>query len=227
MNSVERINEYLDIPSEPPAIIEGSRPPAYWPSNQGGVSVENLVLKYSPELEPVLHGVNFDLKPTEKIGLVGRTGSGKSTLALAFFRFVDPTEGKIVIDGIDITTIGLQDLRSSLTIIPQDAVLFSGTIRDNLDPFNEHSDEDCLDALRRAQLRTSASPSSTAPPSRAPSRPTTPYTEVSLIESSDGPSSTLVGGERSRTIVTLETQVSENGGNFSSGQRQLIAMARA
>lgn len=226
MNSVERIKEYLDIPSEPPAIIEGSRPPAYWPSNQGGVSVKNLVLKYSPELEPVLHGVSFDIRPAEKIGLVGRTGSGKSTLALAFFRFVDPTEGKIVIDGIDITSIGLQDLRSRLTIIPQDAVLFSGTIRDNLDPFNEQSDEDCLEALHRVQLRTSASPVSTANPSRQPSRPGSPRNE-SPAEPVDKAASTLVGGDRSKLIITLDTQVSEGGNNFSSGQRQLIAMARA
>lgn len=104
---------------EPPAIIEDSRPPAFWPSRTGGVSVKNLVLKYSPELDPVLKSISFEIKPAEKIGLVGRTGSGKSTLALAFFRFVDPQEGKIIIDDVDITTIGLEDLRSRLTIIPQ------------------------------------------------------------------------------------------------------------
>ncbi len=105
--------------TEPLAIIEGSRPPTFWPSSTRGVSVENLVLKYSPELDPVLKSISFEIRPAEKIGLVGRTGSGKSTLALAFFRFVDPEEGKIFIDGIDITTIGLEDLRSRLTIIPQ------------------------------------------------------------------------------------------------------------
>ncbi|KAF8318512.1 P-loop containing nucleoside triphosphate hydrolase protein [Clavulina sp. PMI_390] len=236
MNGVERVHEYMDIPSEPAGIIEGHRPPAYWPSSAGGVSVENLVLKYSPELEPVLHGVSFDIKPAEKIGLVGRTGSGKSTLALGFFRFVDPAEGKIIIDGIDITTIGLQDLRSRLTIIPQDAVLFSGTIRDNLDPFNEYTDEECLDALGRAQLRTSASPTSTANPSRQNSRPSTPApgtsdsptdTSETAAEVVDDSASTLASTERSKTIITLDTQVSESGNNFSAGQRQLIAMARA
>lgn len=77
LNSVERVHEYLDLPAEAPAVIEDHRPPAYWPSSTGGISVQKLVLKYSPELEPVLHGVSFDIKPREKIGLVGRTGSGK------------------------------------------------------------------------------------------------------------------------------------------------------
>ncbi|KAF8318510.1 P-loop containing nucleoside triphosphate hydrolase protein [Clavulina sp. PMI_390] len=236
MNSVERVHEYMDIPSEPAAIIKDHRPPAYWPSSAGGVSVENLVLKYSPEMEPVLHGVSFDIKPAEKIGLVGRTGSGKSTLALGFFRFVDPAEGKIIIDGIDITTIGLQDLRSRLTIIPQDAVLFSGTIRDNLDPFNEYTDEECLDALGRAQLRTSASPTSTANPSRQNSRPSTPAPGTSdsptdifetVAQVGGNSASTLANPERTKVVITLDTQVSEGGSNFSAGQRQLIAMARA
>jgi len=226
MNSVERIHDYMDVPSEPSAIIEDSRPPAYWPSSNGGVHVENLVVKYAPDLEPVLHGISFDIRPTEKIGLVGRTGSGKSTLALSFFRFVDPEQGKIVIDGVDITSIGLQDLRSRLAIIPQDAVLFSGTIRDNLNPFNEHSDEDCLDALRRVQLRTSASPGSTANHSRQSSRPASPH-DNSPAESADESSSTIAGSDRGKAIITLDTQVSESGNNFSAGQRQLIAMARA
>jgi len=227
LNSVERVHEYMDVPSEPPSIIEGNRPPAYWPSNTGGISVENLVLKYSPELEPVLQGVSFNIKPTEKIGLVGRTGSGKSTLALAFFRFVDPEEGKIIIDGIDITTIGLEDLRSRLTIIPQDAVLFAGTIRENLDPFNEHSDEDCLDALRRVQLRTPGSPQSTAVPSRETSRPATPFNGETTTEIGDESAGSTTIDRSNKIVITLDTQVSESGNNFSSGQRQLIAMARA
>ncbi|KAG8685634.1 hypothetical protein FRC08_012996, partial [Ceratobasidium sp. 394] len=111
INSVERIQEYLDLPPEPPAVIESRHPPAAWPSaTTGTLVVENLVLKYAPELEPVLNGVSFSTKPSEKIGIVGRTGSGKSTLALALFRFVDPVAGKIILDGIDVTTIGLDDL---------------------------------------------------------------------------------------------------------------------
>jgi len=117
LNSVERIAEWLELPQEPAGIIEGTRPPAYWPSSSNSenfVVVEDLVLKYAPELEPVLHGVSFTLRAKERIGLIGRTGSGKSTLAMAFLRFVDPEEGRILIDGIDICKIGLQDLRSKL-----------------------------------------------------------------------------------------------------------------
>lgn len=114
LNSVERVVEYLDLPQEPPAIIESNRVPAYWPSSNSTdlVVVQDLVIKYAPDLPAVLHGISFALKPRERVGLLGRTGSGKSTLAMALLRFVDPTEGKIVIDGMDISTIGLKDLRS-------------------------------------------------------------------------------------------------------------------
>ncbi|CAE6476012.1 unnamed protein product [Rhizoctonia solani] len=170
LNSVERVQEYLDLPSEPPAVIESHRPPAAWPSATKGTLVfEDLELKYSPELEPVLKGVSFETKPAERIGIVGRTGSGKSTLALALFRFVDPSAGKIILDGIDITTIGLDDLRSQLTLIPQDAVLFNGTIRENLDPFNEYTDAECIEALQRVHLRTTDSPGRSLATSRAAS----------------------------------------------------------
>ncbi|KAG8762089.1 hypothetical protein FRC11_011215 [Ceratobasidium sp. 423] len=170
LNSVERVQEYLNLPSEPPAIIESNRPPAAWPSaTKGTLVIEDLELKYSPELEPVLKGVSFETKPAERIGIVGRTGSGKSTLALALFRFVDPASGKIILDGIDITTIGLDDLRSRLTLIPQDAVLFNGTIRENLDPFNEYTDAECIEALQRVHLRTTDSPGRSLATSRAAS----------------------------------------------------------
>lgn len=124
----------LDLPQEPPAIIESNRAPAYWPSSSNGpslISVENLTVKYPPELPSVLHDVSFSLGPGERVGLLGRTGSGKSTLAMSILRFVgcfllkdvsimltglqvDPTEGRIIIDGIDITTIGVHDLRSRI-----------------------------------------------------------------------------------------------------------------
>lgn len=92
-SSVERVVEYLDLPEEPPTIIESSRPPAYWPSSTGSnsdslIAVEDLVIKYSPELPSVLHGISFNLKAKERIGLLGRTGSGKSTLAMSILRFV-------------------------------------------------------------------------------------------------------------------------------------------
>jgi ABC-type multidrug transport system fused ATPase/permease subunit len=139
---VERLVEYLDLPQEPPAIIEVNRPPAYWPSitSQALLTVEDLEIKYAPELPAVLHGVSFNLKGGERVGLLGRTGtfpplhlapsdhtssgSGKSTLAMSILRFVDPTSGRILIDGIDTTKIGIHDLRSRLTFIPQGEFYF-------------------------------------------------------------------------------------------------------
>ncbi|KAG0346517.1 hypothetical protein BG004_001533 [Podila humilis] len=151
LNSVERVHEYLVMPQEPPAIIEGSRPPAGWPYD-GTVEIKELTMQYAPNLGPVLHEISVSIRPREKIGIVGRTGSGKSTLALSLFRFMEPTSGSIVIDGIDIGSLGLEDLRRRLTIIPQDAVLFNGTIRSNLDPFQEHEDHEIWEALRRVHL---------------------------------------------------------------------------
>ncbi|OCH93071.1 P-loop containing nucleoside triphosphate hydrolase protein [Obba rivulosa] len=151
-NSVERIVEYLDVPQEAPAVIHQNRPPAWWPSSHGEIQVENLVVRYAPGLPAVLRNLSFTIKPGEKIGVVGRTGSGKSTLALSFLRVVEPSEGRIVIDSIDISQIGLDDLRSRITIISQDVSLFAGTIRSNLDPFGAHSDEECWDVLERCHL---------------------------------------------------------------------------
>ncbi|KAG9122467.1 hypothetical protein FRC07_001130 [Ceratobasidium sp. 392] len=250
-NSVERIQEYLGLPPEPPAVVESSRPPAAWPSaTTGTLVVENLVLKYAPDLDPVLKGISFTTKPSEKIGIVGRTGSGKSTLALALFRFVDPAAGRIILDGIDITTIGLDDLRSRLTLIPQDAVLFKGTIRGNLDPFNEYTDAECLQALQRVHLPSGNTPNRSAVASRAESikdaitSAIVPDAEEQVVsqanqagsaESSGAPilapedpvSVTSRGNGTGMTVFTLKTQVSEGGNNFSHGQRQLLSMARA
>jgi ABC-type multidrug transport system fused ATPase/permease subunit len=102
-------------------VIDNKRPPAYWPSSttESLIRVENVTVKYAPDLPAVLHDVSFSLRAGERIGLLGRTGSGKSTLAMSILRFVDPVEGKIFIDDIDISSIGLYDLRSRLTFIPQ------------------------------------------------------------------------------------------------------------
>ncbi|KAJ3517873.1 hypothetical protein NLJ89_g222 [Agrocybe chaxingu] len=151
-NSVERVVEYLDVPQEAPAIIEKNRPPAYWPSNSGELVVENLVVQYAPQLPAVLHAISFVVRPSEKIGVVGRTGSGKSTLAMSLLRMVEPTGGKITVDGIDISTLGLEDLRTRITIVSQDVSLFSGTIRSNLDPLGICTTEECLQVLERCHL---------------------------------------------------------------------------
>ncbi|EPQ60440.1 pleiotropic drug resistance ABC transporter [Gloeophyllum trabeum ATCC 11539] len=151
-NSVERIVEYLDVSQEAPALIYDKRPPAYWPSTSGELAVENLVVRYAADLPAVLSNLNFTIKASEKIGVVGRTGSGKSTLALSILRMVEPSEGRIVLDDIDISTIGLDDLRSRVTMVSQDVSLFSGTLRSNLDPFQEHTDEECWEVLQRCHL---------------------------------------------------------------------------
>ncbi|CAE6340042.1 unnamed protein product [Rhizoctonia solani] len=246
MNSVERIQEYLDLPSEPPVVVLGNRPPAYWPSaTTGSLVVEDLTIKYAVDLEPVLKGISFTIRVSplknpmqpepdasqrsllKKLALWGGRdlpGSGKSTLALALFRFTDPAGGKIVLDGIDITSIGLDDLRSKLTLIPQDAILFKGTIRDNLDPFKEYTDAECIEALKRVHLPVenrdaqslgvfnSVMNTETAAESET-------YTEITSLAKN-------TGGCKLVTL-TLETAVSEGGHNFSHGQRQLLCMTRA
>ncbi|KAF8167359.1 pleiotropic drug resistance ABC transporter [Crassisporium funariophilum] len=151
-NSVERVVEYLDVSQEAPAIIEKNRPPAYWPSNSGELVVEDLVVQYAPQLPAVLHNLTFTVRPAEKIGVVGRTGSGKSTLAMSMLRMIELTSGKIIIDGIDISTLGLEDLRTRVTIVSQDVSLFSGTIRSNLDPLGKSTAEECLQVLDRCHL---------------------------------------------------------------------------
>ncbi|CAM8971237.1 unnamed protein product [Rhodiola kirilowii] len=149
--SIERIHQYCQIPSEAPAIIEDSRPPTSWPDN-GTIELHDIKVRYKENLPMVLHGVNCVFPGGKKIGIVGRTGSGKSTLIQALFRLIEPAGGKIILDNIDISTIGLHDLRSRLSIIPQDPTLFEGTIRNNLDPLDEHSDYEIWQALDKSQL---------------------------------------------------------------------------
>ncbi|KAI8916012.1 P-loop containing nucleoside triphosphate hydrolase protein [Gorgonomyces haynaldii] len=151
MNSVERVDEYLQIEQEPPQIVETNRPPVGWPQ-QGLVTVKDLSIRYAQELPDVLKNVSFQIQPGEKVAVVGRTGAGKSTLSLAFFRIVPFSSGSIEIDGIDIGKIGLHDLRSQLTIIPQDPVLFNGTLRSNLDPLEENNDDAIWQALKRVHF---------------------------------------------------------------------------
>lgn len=126
-NSVERVGVYVDLPSEAAAIIESSRPPPGWPSS-GSIRFEDVVLRYRPGLPPVLHGISFNISPSEKIGIVGRTGAGKSSMINALFRIVELERGRIWIDEYEIAKFGLTDLRKVLSIIPQSPVLFSGKL---------------------------------------------------------------------------------------------------
>ncbi|CAD6209508.1 unnamed protein product [Miscanthus lutarioriparius] len=149
--SVERIYQYCKLPSEAPLIIENCCPPSSWPHN-GSIELIDLKVRYKDDLPLVLHGVSCMFPGGKKIGIVGRTGSGKSTLIQALFRLIEPTGGKIIIDNIDISAIGLHDLRSRLSIIPQDPTLFEGTIRMNLDPLEECADQEIWEALEKCQL---------------------------------------------------------------------------
>ncbi|XP_055876896.1 multidrug resistance-associated protein 1-like isoform X2 [Biomphalaria glabrata] len=151
--SVERIKEYTETPTEAAWIIENHRPNPEWPE-QGVVEFKDYQFRYREGLDLVLKGINCRIESGEKIGIVGRTGAGKSSLTLGLFRIIEAAGGCITVDGIDISTIGLHDLRSKLTIIPQDPVLFSGTLRMNLDPFDKHPDEQIWSALEHAHLKS-------------------------------------------------------------------------
>ncbi|WJX34198.1 Multidrug resistance-associated protein 7 [Trifolium repens] len=149
--SVERIKQYTDIPSE---AQEGSCPPVNWPI-VGKVEMRDLQIRYRPNEPLVLHGITCTFEGGHKIGIVGRTGSGKSTLIGALFRLVEPAGGKIIVDGTDISSIDLHELRSSFGIIPQDPTLFNGTVRYNIDPLSQHSDQEIWEVLQKCQLRES------------------------------------------------------------------------
>lgn len=196
MVALERVKEYSELKREPAEFIE-PRPNSNWPE-KGHIKCEDLVIRYAPDLPDVLHHIDFEIMPGEKVGILGRTGSGKSTLALSFFRFVEATEGRIVIDDIDISKIGLTDLRGKLTIIPQDPTILSGTLRSTLDVFNEYTDAEIFEALRR----------------------------VHLIPSEDNPEETP-DTINANIFRNLDSAVSEGGENFSTGEKQLLCMARA
>uniref|UniRef100_A0A0E0DN41 ABC transporter C family member 13 n=1 Tax=Oryza meridionalis TaxID=40149 RepID=A0A0E0DN41_9ORYZ len=183
--SVERIKQFMHLPAEPPAVITDRRPPPSWPS-AGRIELENLRVKYRQNAPTVLRGITCTFAAGHKIGVVGRTGSGKTTLLSTLFRLIDPYSGRILIDDLDICTIGLKDLRMKLSIIPQEPTLFRGSVRSNVDPLGLHTDEDIWEALDKCQLKNTIS--------------------------------ALPG--------LLESPVSDDGENWSAGQRQLFCLAR-
>ncbi|EDO17723.1 hypothetical protein Kpol_1033p28 [Vanderwaltozyma polyspora DSM 70294] len=150
--SVERIKEYAELKSEAPLIIEEKRPSENWPE-RGAIKFENYSTRYRPDLDLVLKNISLDIKPQEKVGIVGRTGAGKSSLTLALFRIIEAAEGSIIVDGLNISEIGLYDLRHKLSIIPQDSQVFEGTIRENIDPTNIYTDEQIWNALELSHLK--------------------------------------------------------------------------
>jgi len=206
--SVERLVEYADTPSEAALIVE-PRPPAAWP-HAGAVSFENLRLRYAADLPEVLKGVTFDISAGQKVGIVGPTGCGKSTTVTSLFRLIDNfSDGRIVIDGIDISKIGLEDLRSRLMIVPQDPVILSGSLRDSIDVFQEHSDEEINAALKKVHLLGSSDPN---------------VSSLSRVVAQEGANAE----EQNKNVFEdLTYHIAEGGSNLSNGQRQLLCMARA
>ncbi|KAG0705755.1 ABC protein [Suillus ampliporus] len=206
MNAVERVVQYIEgdtVPQEAPHEIEDRKPPVQWPEH-GAVEFNNVKMTYRPGLPNVLRGISIKVRAGEKIGVVGRTGAGKSSLMLALFRIVELSGGSITIDGVDISTIGLKDLRSKISIIPQDPLLFSGTIRSNLDPFSKHGDAELWDALHRSCLADSSTDS-----------------EQSI--SGDG----IRGEQTSTSRHQLDSTIESEGANLSVGERSLLSLARA
>ncbi|XP_022698855.1 ATP-binding cassette sub-family C member 8-like isoform X3 [Varroa jacobsoni] len=205
MSSVERIENYVRLPSEaayreeqakssqliPFISIGGPGSPsspnyarARWP-HSGGVAFENITLKYDTSNQPVLNGVDIVIKPGEKVGICGRSGSGKSSLVMGLFQMVPLTQGNIRIDGIDLAKEDVHEVRSRLSMIPQDPILFEGSVRFNLDPEGIYSDEELFSALEKANVKDI------------------------VIEA---------GG--------LDAEITEEGSNLSSGEKQLFCLAR-
>jgi len=205
MNATERLH-YYGYQLEQEAPLKLKEVPDAWPQS-GAISFDNVEMRYRAELPLVLQGLNFEIRGGERVGIVGRTGAGKSSIMSALFRLNELSGGKIKIDNVNIAEVGLQDLRSRLAIIPQDPTLFRGTIRSNLDPFNEHSDLALWDALRKADL-VGETQELDEKNTQTPTTPTTPT------------------NDRAQRIQ-LDTSVEEEGLNFSLGQRQLMALARA
>ncbi|KAJ1118458.1 hypothetical protein NDU88_006649, partial [Pleurodeles waltl] len=185
--SVERIHHYINTlePEATPCESMYSPPPC-WPQ-EGAIKFQNVEMCYRKDLPLVLKNVSFEIKPKEKIGIVGRTGSGKSSLGVTLFRLVDLVAGSICIDNVCINKIGLEDLRKKLSIIPQEPVLFNGNVRSNLDPLNQYTDEQIWKALEKTHMKQN------------------------ILQLHKG----------------LHAEVTENGNNFSVGERQLLCMARA
>ncbi len=200
MNATERVVEYSQITTED---LGGDDAPLAWP-NEGRLEVRDLVVAYAPDLPPVLDKLSFTVEKNQRVGIVGRTGAGKSSLTLALFRFLEARQGIITIDGIDISRLKLHGLRSRLVIIPQDPVLFSGTVRTNLDPFGIYTDAELRAALQKVHL---IRPSTNETPSTLDAS-TTEEAKFNIFDS-------------------LSARVSEGGLDFSQGQRQLLCLARS
>ena len=183
MTSVERVLEYTRLGSEPGYTIK-TLPPKHWPCD-GHVSFKNVYMRYYPGGPVVLKNLTFEIQPRNKLGIVGRTGDGKSSIISALLRMPE-AEGEIFIDGVCITGVQLQESRKCISVLGQSPVLFSGSLRKNLDPLEEYTDDELWSAIKEVKL-------------------------TSLVENLDG---------------QLDHQLFEGGENLSTGERQLICLAR-
>ena len=156
MNAVERVVQYLDLPLEKNHTTEpdvAKELPESWPA-KGKLEIVDLSMKYRDNLPLVLNKISFTVLPGQKVGICGRTGSGKSSMFVALFRIVEPQPGsRILLDGVDVSTLGLRDLRSKMAMIPQDPFMFAGTVRTNLDPFEEHTHEEVWSVIEKVGLK--------------------------------------------------------------------------
>lgn len=203
MNSVERLHSYaFHLPQEAPYEKSEFKPPAEWPM-AGYIQFNEVSLRYREGLPLVLKKLNFGVYPGEKVGICGRTGAGKSSIMTGLYRLSEVDSGSITIDGLDISQMGLRDLRSKLLIIPQDPVLFQGTIRKNLDPFHQYDDNLLWDSLRRSGLIDGDV-----------------LQKVRHTKLTDNNYDQL-------HKFHLDQSVEDDGSNFSLGEKQLIALARS
>lgn len=207
MNSMERIAEFATIAVENRSASATIALRANWP-NEGLVEISDLTVGYASHLPPVLQGVNFHCRPGSRTAIVGRTGAGKSSLMQALFRFVEARTGSILIDGMDISTLPLAELRRAIAIVPQDPVLWSGSVRDNLDPLGVHEDSKLWELLEAVQLHRRPMP----PPFLHQGASPPPLGEAKIMPHVFN--------------LTLTDLLAPNAHNLSHGQRQLLCLAR-
>ncbi|CAD6904542.1 unnamed protein product [Tilletia controversa] len=211
--SIERLAEYARLepeegrPSSDTAVASRSRAPAAWPSLESTIVIEDLNVRYLKHSPLVLQDINLMINPREKIAIVGKTGSGKSTLISCLLGAGVPESGRVLIDGLDISRVSLHDLRSRCTFVPQDPVILSGTIRSNLDPAGEHTDEELLHILRQIQPSQAFAPSSSS--------------------SSDDNNAEGIRKPTTTHAMNIDSAVASGGTNFSAGEAQIISLARA
>lgn len=209
--AVERVIEYCNLPPEADTYVPNKKPASDWPKD-GRIEFKNYTTKYRETLDPVLKNINLEIKQGDKIGIVGRTGAGKSTLSVSLFRLIEATEGFISIDGVNTSEIGLYDLRKNLNIIPQDSNSVEGSVRENLDPLEQYSDEKLWKVLELSHLKEHV---------------LSMKTKKNKDDKEDKKGDDEAEIDPSKYDIGLSAKIFEGGSNLSSGQRQLMSLARS